>query len=175
MIVETANEGIITFDSIAGMLFKQQVSEILGLHRRDARQETGRFLFEEDYPIKSKHGVRGKGISQVYEQNFVARRQSVWNLVSATRFMDKNNEFAGSFAMFSDISVRKQIEEELKSSEEKYKALFQSVSDGIYITELNGIFISVTKHFVGFSNITSKNYRKTSLDISSSRHMGYCV
>jgi PAS domain S-box-containing protein len=151
MIVETANEGIITFDSNWQVCYSNnRMSEILGFTIEEMLgKKLDAFLFEEDYSNqKANMELREKGISQVYEQKFRRKDGSqVWNLVSATPIMDKNNEFAGSFAMFSDISVRKQIEEELKSSEEKYKALFQSVSDGIYITELNGIFISVNQAF----------------------------
>ena len=53
-----------------------------------------------------------------------------------------------------DITAKKQAEEALKKSEEKYRAIFENVQDVFYQTDLSGIICEVSpsiKHFADFN------------------------
>ncbi len=47
--------------------------------------------------------------------------------------------------IFRDISKRRQMEEDLRCNEEKLRRMFESIADGITITDLNGIIIDVNE------------------------------
>jgi PAS domain S-box-containing protein len=122
MIVETATEGVWSMDgeyrttfvnkSMADML-GYQPDEILG-RRVDA------FMFPEDLRNHSeKMEARTLGQGAVYERRFLRKNGEIlWTIVSACPLHDEQGNFAGSFAMFTDITERKQAEEEINKLNE---------------------------------------------------------
>jgi PAS domain S-box-containing protein len=115
-IVATASEGIWVLGAETKTTFvNARMAEMLGCG--DAAM-IGRpmtdFMFEEDLPDhRQKMDNRARGVSENYERRF--RRsdgQAVWTHVSATPIMEAGR-YAGSFAMFTDITERKRAEEEL--------------------------------------------------------------
>lgn len=117
-IVATANEGIWVLgkDTMTSFI-NPRMTELLG-HPREAflGRPMSDFMLEEDMPDHfRKMENRCRGISENYERRFRrADGQIVWTHVSATPIMDDGGKYAGSFAMFTDITARKQAEEELK-------------------------------------------------------------
>lgn len=61
-------------------------------------------------------------------------------LFSARPIEDKDGEIVGVIATMEDITTRKQIEEELKASEERYRLIFENSMDAIMLTTPNGQF-----------------------------------
>jgi len=53
-------------------------------------------------------------------------------------FLIQMGNFEGSFAVFTDVSSRKQAEQELRESEEKFRNLFNNVEVGMFRTRLDG-------------------------------------
>src|SRR5579864_1277796 len=49
----------------------------------------------------------------------------------------------GSFAMYEDISERRQAEEAKRRAEEKFRSLFENAVEGIFLTTVDGLYISV--------------------------------
>lgn len=144
-IVETANEGIWVIDKNFNTTFaNQKMAEMLGYTIEEMIGKSfDFFLFPEDiHDHNLKMESRKKGISERYERRFQNKNGSeVWAQVSGTPLTDKNNNFAGSFAMFTDITKRKKaemqlkeahdhleekVEERTKELEEAYKALSES-------------------------------------------------
>lgn len=117
-IVDTANEGVwalgpdlmTTFvnTSMAAML-GNRTDEMIGRPVTD-------FIFEEDVPDHLRRMEnRRKGISEHYERRFIRKDgQTVWVLVAATPIFDGGHCFQGTFAMNTDITVRKQAEEKIR-------------------------------------------------------------
>ena len=60
----------------------------------------------------------------------------------------------------SEVSVRKQAEETLKESEEKYRTLFETSPDGIFTTELNGKILEANKAFQDMLGYTLEELQK---------------
>jgi PAS domain S-box-containing protein len=130
-IVETANEGIWAMDSQSRITFvNRRMAELLGYEEEEMLgRQMSSFMFEEDsedHPTKME--VRRQGANQRYERRF--RRKdggALWIIVSATAFKDSDGQFAGSFAMFTDITDRKKVEDALRERE----SLVRSISDNL--------------------------------------------
>ena len=65
-----------------------------------------------------------------------------WFLMQVTPLHYNN---AGAVIAHIDISERKAIEERLRESESRYRTLFNSVNDAIYIHDVNGRFLEVNQ------------------------------
>jgi PAS domain S-box-containing protein len=115
-IVDTASEGIWMLDVDAKTTFvNARMAEMLGYRSEDMiGQPVAAFLFEEDWPDHDdKVRARKEERSGNYERRFRRKDgQSLWTLVSATPVSDDKKCYAGSFAMFTDITERKRAEEE---------------------------------------------------------------
>ncbi|MCE8422610.1 MAG: PAS domain S-box protein [Candidatus Methanoperedens sp.] len=120
-IVETTNEGIwMLGEDLMTTSVNSRMAEMIGYRTEEM---TGRpmtdFMFKEDVPdhlniMKN----RRRGEAEHYERRYCHKNgQTVWTLASAVPIMDAGQNFKGSFAMFADITKRKQAEEALQKSE----------------------------------------------------------
>jgi len=131
-IVETANEGILQIDSaytttyvnrtMAGML-GYPTGEMLGRPLAD-------FVVAGDLDVYwSRMAAREQGLDGRYECRLRHSDGSIrCFLVSATARKDGDGRFAGSFAMFTDITERKRTEEALQRHTEDLARLHQQLA-----------------------------------------------
>lgn len=117
-IVETAHEGIWCIDADSRTSFvNRRTTEMLGYR---AEEMLGRsvkdYLQPEDAAEHELHFVaRGQGRAAQFERQYRhANGEWRWMSVSATPITDAQGRFVGSFAMLTDITARKQAEEEGK-------------------------------------------------------------
>lgn len=118
MIVETSQEGIVAVDAQGRVNYaNRQFAEMLGL---DPGEVVGRLFLEfvdsclHD-EIAAKVKSREQGLSEHYETILLRKGGSrVWASVSAIAVKGADGEFAGAFAMVSDITKRKQAAEEIE-------------------------------------------------------------
>jgi len=61
----------------------------------------------------------------------------VWNAV-LNPYYDQDGNISGFVGIFSDITARASAEEALRDSEEKYRILFESASDAIFVIDAEG-------------------------------------
>lgn len=126
-IVDTASEGIWVLgpDSRSNFvnarmceLLGREASEILG-------QPISAFMFEEDVPDhlkKMEH--RRQGQSEHYERRLRRKNgETIWTLANANPLVDDGGKYLGSFAMFTDITARKQAEEALQRLNRELRAI----------------------------------------------------
>jgi PAS domain S-box-containing protein len=114
-LVDTATEGIWVLGPDTLTVFANaRMAEMLGCRCEDmlGRPVTD-FMFEEDAPDHlRKMEARREGVPENYERRF--RRSdgtTVWAYLSAAPILDDEHNFAGTFAMVSDITDRKRAED----------------------------------------------------------------
>ena len=128
--IETANEGVWEFDatyavryvnSIGAAMLGYAPAEIVG-------RNVVEFFFDpaEEETHARMIQRRAAGINEVFERKLRHKSgRPVWAIVSASAKFEASNCFAGSYAMVTDITARKEAEERLQASEAKYRELFE--------------------------------------------------
>ncbi len=173
-IVDTAEEGIWVLDMEYLTLFVN--SRMAGMLGYEPEEMVGKkhefFLFEEDsQDIKEKVLTRSRGVSGRYERRLRRKDGStLWALVSATPILGKDGLFQGSFAMFTDITERKETEKALVESEEKFRSIFENAVEGIFQSTPGGRLMAVNPAM-------ARMYRYASPEdmISEVTHIGHQI
>jgi len=147
LIVDTANEGIWVFDeNYMTTYVNKRMADLLGYEPKDLKGKCFKdFIHERDISHYEVEITRRKmGQSGRYERMLRKKDGTfMWALVSATPILDKDKKFIGSFAMFTDITERKNTEEALKKSEIKYRSIFENAVEGIFQSTPEGKLITV--------------------------------
>ncbi len=153
LFIDTALEGfgeiaadgrILTVNAHLESMFGYAKGEMTGLNIIND------LLFPEDRATmieRQKHRRQGEAIA--YEQRF-RRKDSValWAIVSPTPIKDITGNIVGSFAMMTDITERKQVEEALRESENRFRRLFEDDLSGNFITTGDGVILACNPAFV---------------------------
>jgi PAS domain S-box len=84
----------------------------------------------------------GKAIIDVEEEETYPGKPSTWVLTSKMPLYDKAGQIIGTFGISVDITNRKMAEQALNESEQRFRVLSDSTSEGIGIIE-NGILVDV--------------------------------
>ena len=134
-IVETAIEGILVFKCDFILTYvNQNLAEMLGYMREEMLGENIReFISDDEQPShEAQMRKRAQGEDAVYERCLRKKDGSRhWTLISAKALMDEDGQFAGSFAMLTDINARKQVEVALQASEAKYRMFIETAIEGV--------------------------------------------
>lgn len=100
----------------------------------------------------------GKDVSSVSlgELEQICRNGStIWVEVAATLITGENGELVEMLGVSRNISSRRQAEQALRESEEKYRTLINQANDGIFITQ-QGVFRFVNQAFCDITEYTSE-------------------
>jgi len=158
LLVETSKEGIWSMDrehlttyvnqAMADMLGYEPV-EMLG-------RKVEEFFFAEDMGFhRERMQQRHAGQDEIYERRFQCRDGSVlWTQVSARVLKDAQGNFNGSFAMFTDITERKQAQAALAESEQRLRLALETTSDGFWIVDTERRFREVNPAYCAMSGYT---------------------
>jgi PAS domain S-box-containing protein len=147
-IVDTAEEGIWLLDDHFRITYtNRRMAEMLGYSPEEMiGKEIRIFMPAEEL---ADHGLRTKqqreGACAHFERRFMRKNGSIlYTAVSVTPVKDADGNFLGSFAMYSDITERKQAEELLRVSEERFREQYQNTPLAIFMWQhRDGDFILV--------------------------------
>jgi PAS domain S-box-containing protein len=118
MIVETANEGIWTTDTMGRTLFmNDRMLEMLGYQASELIGKRALDLTPADIRELQSARMHDRlwGRSETYETAFTRKDGSIlWALVGATPSLDADGKPSGSLALVSDMTARRAVEEALK-------------------------------------------------------------
>ncbi|MBN1532889.1 MAG: PAS domain S-box protein, partial [Spirochaetes bacterium] len=172
MIVETASEGILTIDADYSITYvNRHMAKMLGY---EPEQIVGRssfdFIFEEDRErLKALIENRKTGDAAPYEHRYRRRDGSeLWAIVSPMPLFGPDGGFAGSFAMFTDITDGKEAARKLQEQNVFLQTLLDIVPSPIFYRDPHGVYTGCNR---AFEELVGKRrgdiLGKTIYDISS--------
>jgi len=146
-IVETTEEGICTFDAKGDFYFINQkftdmtgysLQELIEKPYGDMLTERGKKIIE-DKIINRKMGLR-----ENYELQLKTKSgKLIWVNVAANPIFDDDGHYTGALAMYTDITDRVRLQEELRKSTEYYQILFQQSPHPYQSLDAQGLFNDV--------------------------------
>lgn len=138
--VQTANEGVwvlgpddlTTFvNARMATMLGCTVEEMIGRPVTD-------FLDEEDEQsaLTRLAGRRRSGVSDQFEMRWhTPDGREVWAILNATPITDADGRYAGAFAMVTDISERMRHERAVRASEERYRNIIETTTEGVWMID----------------------------------------
>ena len=150
-IVETANEGILTIDSLSRVTFvNRRVSEILGFSESEMLgRSLFRFVSASAAMLAALRLERSsQGISEAYEVSF--RRSDggeLWALLKTSPILDHNGSTIGTLAMFTDRTRAFKDEEALRRDEEQHRQIVELSPDGVLKVDASGAIVFANPRF----------------------------
>ena len=157
LLVDTANEGILAMDqdhvttyvnaAMANMI-GYSPDEMIG-------EKVEKYFFPEDMELHDQRmAQRHEGKDDVYERRF--RRKDgteLWTMVSAKALKGADNEFQGSFAMFTDITLRKEAQNALAKSELLLRTIINFIPDLVWLKDVDGRYLQCNRKFERFFGV----------------------
>ncbi len=142
--VETSQEGVWAQDAEFRTTFvNDELGRMLGYRPEDMiGRPVLEFIYDEDVAaFREQMTHRRRGEPNRYEMRLRrADGSPIWFKLSATPVTDRSGAFAGSFAMFTDITENKEAERAVRESEERYRSLVEASPDAIAVYQ-RGIVI----------------------------------
>jgi PAS domain S-box-containing protein len=151
-IIELANEGIMMADPSGIITFvNSKMAELLGYTIEELVGTDSLSLVDKDEVELGTKKIenRKKGIQESYEIKYRRKTgEELWCLINATPMYDNNGKHIANMTMQTDITERKQVEEErnqllleVMSKEEELSALIENIVDEIWFCDVNGNII----------------------------------
>jgi len=169
LISDNANDliAILNKDFKHEFINKNAYSNVLGYTEDEVIGKLVRdFTHPDDIKRISKAIKRGLLRGEMLEEFRIKHKNGhyIW-VETKGSFLKKKGEISGAIFISRDITDKKEAEQRLKESENKYRTLFESSTDGIYSTDMEGKFIEFNEAFLkmlGYSRVEllTKNNRQ---------------
>lgn len=154
-IVETSLEGIWVLDQNAFTTFvNERMAEMLGY---SVNEMTGRSLYdfmdsEGSRQASRRFEARKRGIREHHEFRFIRKDGSdLWTMISTNPLVDAEGRFSGALGMITDITDRKEFEEQLAL----HKTALKAAANGVVITIPDGTIIWANPAFTTLTGYES--------------------
>jgi PAS domain S-box-containing protein len=161
-IVEQANDIIYTHD-LEGRLTSLNAAGLLFSRRHESEELTGRHVaavFKLDIGeagvAESIKRLRGEGVRREEAQAVDADGARHWLEFNMSLICARGGEPVGVRGVVRDITRHKQIEEQLRRSEERYRELVDNANDIVYTTDMEGRYTSLNRAGERISGYTSE-------------------
>ncbi|MHA2233411.1 MAG: PAS domain S-box protein, partial [Candidatus Hodarchaeales archaeon] len=146
-LVEKLHEGVLVEDAEEVITFvNPRTAEMLGYAEEDlvGRHWATIVPNTELDKVRSETAKRLRGISGTYEGTLLAQDgRPVPVIISATPLFSASGAFRGVLTVFTDITSRKQAEDTLRESEQRYKIIKQTTTEGFWRLDLQGRILDV--------------------------------
>ena len=152
LLIETMNEGLGMVDSKGIRTFvNRKFCEMTGYPKEELIGYPAAKLYVEEENQKNfleQRLKREKGKDDPYEIVITHKDgNKIQVLVSPKPVYDKDGQYVGSIATFTDITDRKKAEEKLRESEERYRLLIETMNEGLGMVDSKGIRTFVNRKF----------------------------
>jgi PAS domain S-box-containing protein len=144
-IVETSAEGIWAVDENQRTVFvNPRMCQMLGYTEQEIREKPAtEFMTASTLSDLHVHEARRRaGEAYIREATFRHKDgHEVVVSIAGTPLHDARGHFEGMFGMFTDITDRKQTEQALRESEERFRAVLEQASVGFILVDVNGLVL----------------------------------
>jgi PAS domain S-box-containing protein len=119
------------------------------------RDLEGRPLPNEQHPLLRV--MRGERLSGTHRMDFMCRTNNGDDLIvyaSGAPICDATGQIVGGVVVFRDVTMRRRLEQQLHSSERKFRSLVESNILGVVVADVDGRIYEVNEriaHMVGYS------------------------
>jgi PAS domain S-box-containing protein len=141
-VVETMEVGLGTIDENGVLTYvNEYLAKMLGytIDEMIGRSTLDFYYDEESRKIQEevfKKRWKGMGDPTPYEVTWRSKdNKKVHSILSPTPIFDADGHYTGSFAIHTDITERKRMEEALRKSEEKFRTFMETASDLMHISD----------------------------------------
>jgi PAS domain S-box-containing protein/putative nucleotidyltransferase with HDIG domain len=149
-LVEKAGVAILIDDKEGKVTYcNKQYADMFGYPLEEMRKQTIRSIVHPDDVEKvlkyHKGRVQSKKVPSRYECRGIKKDGSIIFIEIHADALIDNGDIIGTRSYIWDITERKRSEEAVRESEEKFKTLFNSAGDAIFITDLEGNILEVNQ------------------------------
>ncbi len=149
-LVEKAGVAILVDDREGNLRYcNTNYAELFGYSMEEMKKQT---LWTLAHPSEvdritqyHKARVEGKDAPSRYEFRGVKKDGSIIHVEVNAMALKEDGNIVGTRCYMWDVTERKEAEDAILASEEKFKTLFNSASDAIFIHDLEGCFLEVNK------------------------------
>jgi len=177
-VLQSLHTGVVIHAADTSIIFSnQRAAELLGLTESQMLGKTAidpgwHFVNEhgvpmtpESYPVSVVQRTGSKLSEMVVGVVAPHRKDVVWVQVSAFPDRDANQALQSIVVNFHDISLRKVMEENLRTSERRYRTLFETVPQGVVYQDLQGRITSANTAALRILGLTEDQIKgRSSLD-----------
>lgn len=172
-LVEKAGAAILIDDREGKFVFcNRRLAELFGYSLDEMKTKDIRSIVHPDdldRVMKIHQGrIHGKKAPSKYEFMGIKKNGELMYLEIDAVALKESDEIIGTRSYLWDITQRKKVEEDIKSSEERLKILFEYAPDGYYLTDLKGVFLDGNKtaeEMIGYKKegMIGKNFAQVKL------------
>ena len=149
-LVEKAGVAILIDDREGKVKYcNRQYADMFGYSLEEMRKQNIRSVVHADDLEKvlkyHKNRIHGKKVPSRYECKAIKKDNSIIFIEVRAEALTDNGNIVGTRSYIWDITERKKVEEAVLASEEKFKTLFNSAGDAIFITDLDGNILEVNQ------------------------------
>jgi len=142
LVVEKMPDGMIVLDAQGTIVdINPALQKALGVSASQAIGRTAKDLLQAWPSLVERYESLMEAQDEIVLGDGESQR---WYELRMSPLVDNRNGLLGRVVTVHDISERKQMEEELRLSEEKYRNIYENVEDVIYETDNQGHLISVS-------------------------------
>jgi PAS domain S-box-containing protein len=112
--------------------------------------------------------LAGEPVPKVYELRIKDAEGNRRVIEAKPSFYKEKGQVVGIQVMIADITERKQAEEALRESEELFRSLFESMSEGVILMDATGRVLQANpaaEHFLGFQHSESGELRFDTVNV----------
>ena len=147
LLVDNASEGILVAQNGVFVFTNQKGEELFGYSQEElASKPLTDFVHEEDREmVRDRHERRLKGeiFTAAYPFRIVCKSGDIkWMELNVALF--SWNRKPATLCFMTDISEKKQTEEVLRESEEKYRTIFDNIQDVYFESSLDGVILEIS-------------------------------